>query len=345
MSVVVLMFPEGHLRSRALGVWAAVASCGLVLGFVLSGVITEFLGWRWVFLVSVPFVMVVLVGVLWLIPSDVDAAEDKAKDQPVAGPTDVRGAVLLTIAPLLFVAGVVEAGEGIRPWWVPVSALIGAALATISLIGVERRAINPVLPPGILRNRNRLGANAATMLLSAALSTSFLLFTFLLQDRMGLSPMATGLALVPLAVCLVAASVVVPRLIERWGARACAQVGMVLAALGMAAIAVGAVWSWTMLPAMVFIAGGMGFGLVGLQYIAVSGVTEQDAATASGVQRAADQLGGALGVALFIGLGFGPTGGADGLEPYLISAAMAIVGLVVGVVVARRVVLFDRSVN
>src|SRR5690625_6390956 len=53
MAVIVLLFPEGRVRSRALSVWAAVAGCGLVLGFILSVVITEFVGWRWVVLVSV----------------------------------------------------------------------------------------------------------------------------------------------------------------------------------------------------------------------------------------------------------------------------------------------------
>src|SRR5690625_2929367 len=60
MATIVLMFPEGPRRSRALAVWAAVASCGLVLGFVLSGIITAHLGWQWIFLISVPFILVVI---------------------------------------------------------------------------------------------------------------------------------------------------------------------------------------------------------------------------------------------------------------------------------------------
>lgn len=341
MSVIVLMFPEGPQRSRALGVWAAVASSGLVLGFVLSGVITEFLGWRWVFLISVPFVAVVLVASLVLVPSGRTAPQDAT--------ADVSGALLLTVAPLLFIAGVVEAGEAARPWWMPTLLLVGAIVAALALVKVERRATDPLLPPKILAHRSRLGANGATMLLSAALSSSFLLFTFLLQDRMGLSPLTTGLTLVPLALSLIVASVYIPRLIERWGAQACALTGVGCAALGMVAIAVAASLEETLdavpaagpislLPAMLLIAAGMGFGIVALQYVAVSGVTDEDAATASGVQRAADQLGGATGVALFIGIGFSPalTGGTDAPAPYVVSAALAMVGLGMGVLVVLR---------
>lgn len=246
---------------------------------------------------------------------------------------------------MFFIAGVVEAGEAARPWWVPALLLVGAVVAALTLVKVERRATDPLLPPKILAHRSRLGANGATMLLSAALSSSFLLFTFLLQDRMGLSPLATGLTLVPLALSLIVASVYIPRLIECWGAQVCILIGMGCAALGMAAIAVAAsldagpvAGSISLLPAMLLIAAGMGFGIVALQYVAVSGVTDEDAATASGVQRAADQLGGATGVALFIGIGFSPalTGGADTPAPYVLSAALAVVGLGMGFPVVLR---------
>jgi len=78
----------------------------------------------------------------------------------------------------------------------------------------------------------------------------------------------------------------------------------------------------------------MGFGIVGLQYVAVSGVTEDDAGIASGVQRAADQLGGAVGVAVCVGIGFAPT--LHSLDPFLAATLLAAVGLVTGAVVAWR---------
>jgi len=332
MATIVLLFPEGRARTRALSVWAAVASCGLVLGFVLSGIITEHLGWRWVFLIAVPFILFVLIATVILLPGD--RKQERA-------PLDILGSILLTGAPLLFAFGIVEAGEGMS--WLPVAALTGAFVAAILFVGVERRAPNPVIPLAFFRNRTRVRANLATALLSAALSTSFLLFTFYLQDELGLSPLEAGLLLLPLAVALIVAVTVVPRLMGRWGARSCIIAGLGFAGAGMIVIAVAAQLdapAWVLIPAMLFIAAGMGFGLVGLQYAAVTGVTDDDAGVASGVQRAADQLGGSAGVTVFVGLGFASI--AHGVSPYLLSSGLAIIGLGVAAFVARRVAVSDE---
>lgn len=212
-------------------------------------------------------------------------------------------------------------------------------LAAAGFVRVESRSPNPLVPLTFFADRARLRANLTTMLLSGALSTSFLLFTFYLQDRLGIGPLGAGLTMLPLAVALIVASVLVPRLLGRWGARACVLVGLGAAAGAMGVVALvavlgsGATW---LLPAMLLIAAGMGFGLVGLQYIAVSGTTEEDAGIASGVQRASDQLGGAAGVAVYVGLGFAPALHADAGDPFVVAAVLAVVGLVVGAVVISR---------
>ncbi|WP_055496528.1 MFS transporter [Streptomyces albus] len=329
MAVIVLLFPEGPRRSRALSVWAAVASCGLVVGFVLSGIITELLGWRWIFLVSVPFIVVVLGAVVLLVPAERPA---------VSATLDLPGSLLLVAAPLLFTLGVVKAGEAdtALPWLPPV-ALAGAVAAGVLFVRAERRSRSPLVLLRFFSHRPRVLANLATALLSAALSTSFLLFTYYLQDRLGASPLRAGLTMLPLAVSLILASVLVPRLLGRWGARACVLAGIGFTALAMAAIAlvtrVGAA-GWAMIPAMVLVAAGMGFGIVGLQYIAVTGVTGDDAGIASGVQRAADQLGGSTGVTLYVGIGFAP---AVGTDPFLTSSVLAFAGLAAACLVAWRI--------
>lgn len=330
MAVIVILFPEGPRRARALAVWAAVASSGLVLGFVLSGVITEYLGWRWIFLVAIPFILLVFVAAIFLVP----ASRERQRM-----PLDVVGALLLTLAPLLLVFGVVEAGSGQHPavW---IAALAASAVAGVLFVTVERRTAHPLVPIAFFRNRARVLANGATALLSAALSTSFLLFTFYLQELLGLSPLLTGLTLLPLAVALVLAVTFVPRLLDRLGARICILAGLAFTALAMITIAVVVhlhAPAPAMIPAMVLIAAGMGFGLVGLQYVAVTGVTDDDAGIASGVQRAADQLGGSTGVALYVGIGFAPV--FVGSTPYFISSALALIGLAAAATLVTRIVL------
>src|SRR5690606_30083938 len=145
MATIVLLFPEGRARTRALSVWAAVASSGLVLGFVLSGIITEHLGWRWVFLIAIPFTLFVLIATVFLLP------RDRKKER---APLDILGPILLTGAPLLFAFGGVEAGEGIS--WLPVAALTGAFVAAVLFAGVQRRASNPLIPLTFFRNRTRV---------------------------------------------------------------------------------------------------------------------------------------------------------------------------------------------
>ncbi|NLU85060.1 MFS transporter [Rhodococcus sp. HNM0569] len=330
MATILLLFPEGPRRSRALSVWAAVASCGLVLGFALAGIITAHLGWRWIFLISVPFIVVVVVSALILVPADRSAPSARAR-------LDLPGALLLTACPLLFVYAVVEAGEaGTSPWAVVV-ALTGAAAAAVGFVKVESRSPNPLVPPSFFAVRSRVRANLTTMLLSGALSTSFLLFTFYLQGRLGIGPLGAGLTMLPLAVALIMASMLVPRLLERWGPRACTLVGLTCAGGAMVTVAVAAVVGGgpaALLPAMLLIAAGMGFGLVGLQYIAVSGITDEDAGIATGVQRAADQLGGATGVAVYVGLGFAPALHAG--DPFVVAAVLAVAGLALGAVVIGR---------
>jgi len=280
---------------------------------------------------AVPFILFVLVASLVLLPRH----REKQKRMPL----DVLGALLLTSAPLLFAFGAVEAGEpGSGVPWSALVALVGAAVTGILFVVVERRARNPLVPLAFFQSRARVRANAATALLSAALSTSFLLFAFYLQGELGLSPLAAGLILVPLAIALVVAVAVVPPLLDRWGAHVCAVTGLACAAAGMIAIAVAAQFrapAWLVVPAMLLIAAGMGFGLVGLQYAAVDGVSEDDAGIASGVQRAADQLGGSAGVALYIGVGFVSIG--DAISPYVVASSLAVAGLVVAAIVASRI--------
>ncbi|GAA3491410.1 hypothetical protein GCM10018987_54930 [Streptomyces cremeus] len=194
------------------------------------------------------------------------------------------------------------------------------------------------MPLRIFRNRTRVLANLATALVSAALSTSFLLFTYYLQDRLYAGPLQAGLTMLPPAVSLIAASALVPRVLERRGARFCALAGICCTAPAMAAIALVSHLGATglaMIPAMVCVAAGMCLGIVGLQYIAVTGVTGDDAGVASGVQRAADQLGGSTGITLYVGIGFAPA--LDGADPFLTSSVLALVGLAAAGFVTWRI--------
>ncbi|GAA2076461.1 DHA2 family efflux MFS transporter permease subunit [Streptomyces albiaxialis] len=326
MSLIALLFPVPEERARALGIWGGISASGLVGGVLLSGVLTELLHWRWIFLVNVPLVAAVLVATPLCVRPD--AAGGGARWRRL----DLPGAALLTCGPLALVHGVLRAAE--RPWTgadvlLPLAA---GVLALAAFVTVEARTARPLVPLRFFAHRTRTVANAATVLLSAALSTTFFLATLYMQNSLGMGPLAAGLAYLPFCAALLGAIAVVGRVIAALGLRATAVLGLVCAGAGCAWLARlperGSLWT-DVVPGMVAVALGMGLGLMALQNAALHGVTEQDAGLASGVQRSVDQLGSALGLAVLVGAGSGAGAGSTGAEGFRTAFRYAVVGILI----------------
>ncbi|MEY8040474.1 MFS transporter [Saccharopolyspora cebuensis] len=322
MSLIALMFTDPTERAKALGVWGAVSSSGLVFGVLLSGVITDLASWRWVFLVNPPLVVAVLAVVPALVARDPARRPERL---------DLPGAALLTAAPLLLVLGIVQAeGHGWTSW--PVLAPLAAGTACgIAFVRHERRAENPLVRLRILAHRTRLTANGATVLLSAALSTTFFLTTFYLQEVLDFGPLAAGVAFLPFCAALLLAVSVVGRVVNALGSRWTAVAGLLATALGTAWLSrlpERGDYAVDLLPGLLAVAVGMGIGLIALQNAALTDVTEDDAGVASGMQRSVDQLGGALGLSVLVGVAASSSAGATfGAEGYRWAFTAALVGL------------------
>ncbi|MFV2172645.1 MFS transporter [Actinomadura sp. LOL_016] len=296
MSLIALLFTEPGERAKALGVWGAISGLGMAGGVLLSGLLTELLHWRWIFLVNLP----VVIAVLALTPRLVRA--DPAPER--RGGLDVPGAVLLTAGPLALVFGVLRAAH--RPWDdLAVAAPIAGGLTALAAFAlVERRSRRPLVPPSFFADRTRTVANGATVLLSAAFSTTFFIVTLYLQDVLELSPLQTGLAFLPFCAVLLTALLLTEKMIAGVGVKATAVAGAAATAAGVGLLSRmpvdGSLWT-DVLPGMITVAVGMALGLIALQNAALHGVTERDAGIASGVQRSVDQLGGAFGLAVLVG--------------------------------------------
>ncbi len=326
MSLIALMFPEPDQRAKALGVWGAISSSGLVVGVLLSGVITELLEWRWIFLINPPLVLAVLVATPLLLFRDAPAPR---------APLDVPGAALLTIGPLALIYGIVESDR---------TSLLLAAVAFGGFVLVEARSRHPLVPLSFFAHRTRLVANAATILLSAALSTTFFLATFALQQVLDLGPLQAGLAFLPFCTALLIAVTQVAPLIRLLGMKHTAIAGLLATAAGVAWLArlpdTARLWV-DVVPGMILVAIGMAVGLIALQNAALHGVTDADAGVASGVQRSVDQLGGAVGLTVLVGaaVASGADGGSTTADGIRTAFGFALVGLLVaaaGVAVAAR---------
>ncbi|MEV5727587.1 MFS transporter [Streptomyces pharetrae] len=325
MSLIALLFPGPEERAKALGVWGAISAAGLVLGVVLSGAIVQLLDWRWIFGVNVPLVALVLVLTPRLVRGD--GARERG------GRLDLPGAALLTCGPPALAYGLLRHS-------VP-AALAGVALLAAFVL-VESRTRRPLVPLSFFTHRTRAVANAATVPLSAALSATFFLLTLYLQDALGFTPLQTGLAYLPFCAALLAGISQVSRLVGAIGVKRTSVLGLALTAAGLAWLARlpdhGGLWA-DVLPGMLGMAGGMGLGLVALQNAALAEVTEDDAGTASGVQRCVDQLGGSLGLAVLVGatVGDGAARVADFRTAFAWAAAALLVTTVAVALAARDV--------
>ncbi|MEI2777359.1 MAG: MFS transporter [Tetrasphaera sp.] len=203
------LYADPGARARAVGVWAALTSSGLLLGPILGGLLVAAGGWRWVFLVNPPIALIAL----WL-----------GRRQANARPATVRpldlpgiGASIVTLTALTY--GLIEGGtsgwDRPQPW-----IALGVALAAaIALRVIEGRAEHPVLPPALVRRRDLSGSIVAAAIATLVFYGILYTLTLWLQRERGLTPVETGLAFVPMTLPMCVLPVYTGKLVARFGAR------------------------------------------------------------------------------------------------------------------------------
>ena len=293
LSILSTTFAEGAERNRALSIWGASAATGGTAGLILGGALTDTVGWEWVFLLNVPIAL----GAALLAPALV--AESRAADGPRR--LDVPGALLATLGVSLAVYGIVDAeGAG---WGstrtVAVFALAAAALA--AFVAVEARSRAPLVPLALFRMRTLVGSNLVALLFTAATYGTYLVITLYLQQVLGLSPLEAGFAWLALSLTALASSLAVAPVVTRLGGRIPLVAGAALVSGGLYAltgIPVDGEYVSDLLPALVVTGLGVGTVSVAVSIGALAGVPARDAGLASGMVNTAQQVGGALGVAV-----------------------------------------------
>jgi EmrB/QacA subfamily drug resistance transporter len=296
-------FAEGPARNRALGAWGLAGSAGLAAGSLLGGVLTNYLGWAWVFFVNVPLVLAAVLAAPRLLPADPGRTP---------GRFDVPGALVATAGSALLVFGL---ASGPDTGWLTVRG-VGALAAGIALLAlllvVESRTRDPLIPLRLARGRNLATTMIVIAVFQGTLGGGFYVLTCYLQPVRGYSSLAAGLTFLPLTlVCMVAAVKVTPALLGRWGIRTTLAAATVGTGAGIAALVAGTTADggfWTLLP------GSVGWGLCGgvafvtLFASAGTGVAPAEQGIASGLASTAKELGGAVGLAAFVAIA---TGGRD----------------------------------
>jgi EmrB/QacA subfamily drug resistance transporter len=293
LSLVTTLFPPGPERTKALAMWGALSGLGFAVGILLGGVITEIASWRWVFLINVPFAAASLAVVPRLI-----------SESRVAGRGfDLPGAVAVTAGMTTLVYAVLEASDyGWRS--VETHAGFGAAFVLLGTFAfIQRRSATPLIPAGFLHQRATLVPNVLQLLLGASLISTFFLLTLYIQQVLGYSPLEAGLAYLPLAAAVAAATAVSERLIPRVGARPIAAAGLGIASVGLVVLSrapVAGEYLTDVLPALLPLGFGVGMSFVSITTAALARVDEDAAGLASGLLSTSVQIAGALGIAILV---------------------------------------------
>jgi EmrB/QacA subfamily drug resistance transporter len=297
-SLIVVLFTEPSERAKAMGVFGFVMAGGGSIGVLAGGVLTDLVGWHWIFLVNLPIGIAVTVAGLRLLPA-VEAGGGQRR-------LDVTGAVAITGATVLAVYAIVN---GNTAGWTSAQTLGLLAAALLIFAGFiiwERRVPAPLMPLRIFRHRNLSVANVVGVLWAASMFALFFLSALYLQLVLGYSPLKVGLAFLPGNLIMMVFSLgVSAKLVTRYGYRAPLAFGLsvaTLALLWLARAPVHGSFLPDVLPAMICIGIGGGLAFNPVLMAAMSDVEPQDSGLASGIANTAFMMGGALGLAVLASL-------------------------------------------
>ncbi|HYJ67885.1 MAG TPA: MFS transporter [Nocardioidaceae bacterium] len=294
LSFLTTLFREGKDRNTALGVWGGVAGLASAAGVFLGGVLTEGLGWRWVLFVNPPIAVLLLGAIFWLLPGE-------RRRAPLVN-FDIVGTILATGGMLLLVYALVQAPD--QGWGSgrTIGELAGAFALLVAFVVNEQRSKNPLVPLSIFRIRG-LGAADVTMLIGAAgVISMFFFLTLYMQNVLGYSPLETGAAYLPFTAGVAVAAGVSSQLMTKIGARPLIVGGAVISAGGLfylSRIPVDGSYVADLLPGLMIVSIGLGAVFVAVTTAANAGVSADKAGLAAALLNASQQVGGALGLAIF----------------------------------------------
>jgi EmrB/QacA subfamily drug resistance transporter len=293
LSLLTTTFTDPRERGKAFGIYGALAGSGAAIGFIVGGLLTEYLSWRWCLYVNIPIAAVAVLGGIALL-----------HDRPERGDArlDVPGVLLGCGGLVALVYGFSEAQP--RGWTDPfVLALFAVAVVLLAVfVWWQARAPDPLLPLHIIRERNRAGCFLTMALAVIGMFGMFLFMTYYLQVILGYSPVRAGLAFLPLTVAIiVGATQISARLLNHVPPRVLMVPGMLLSAAAMVILTrmtVNSGYTGEILPPLLMMGLGMGLTFMPVFATATAGVAPRDAGVTSATVNTSQQVGGSIGTAL-----------------------------------------------
>lgn len=293
LSIILALFHEGPERTRALGIWGAIAAGGSAVGLLLGGMLTEWLSWEWAFYINVPIGIALVVVALARVP--------ESRDEQAHPRFDIAGAATVTLGLIALVYAIVNTESA---GWLSgeTAAFAGAAAILLgSFVAIQLRLPAPLVRLGIFRRRSLAVANVAMLFMMAAMFAMFFFGSIYLQQVLGYGPLRAGLAFLPVSAAIIFGAGLSTTLVGKVGVRVPATVGPALAAVGMlwwSFAGVESTYLMNVLPPLLLLTFGMGMSFVPATLVATTGIDEEDSGLASGVFNTSQQIGGALGLAV-----------------------------------------------
>jgi EmrB/QacA subfamily drug resistance transporter len=321
LSLITTGFPEGPERTRAIGLYGAIASVGFVSGQVLGGVLVQLTSWRAVFLVNVPVglaaaaLVPAILGPTRAGTAKASTARARTAGARVARHLDVRGALLITSAVALLVFAV---SQGVVLGWTSplvIAAVVIAAAATALFLKAETRHPEPLIRPALLHRKGLRDGSTLSFLLGLWNGGEMLILSVYLQQVLHFSPLLTGLVIAPQGVVGFGMGMLGPRLAHRIGVKRLLVLTGAAAAIGFAVL--------TRLPAggyspVLFVVTLIGFGTAGTAFgsvvIASRGMADSDQGLVGGMINTSRQIGAAVGAALLPAVAEAVGGGMAGVS-------------------------------
>jgi len=291
LSIVTATFPPRQ-RGTAIGIWAGTAGMALAIGPLLGGVLTQHLGWHWIFYVNVPVGILALVVSRIVIPESRDTSHEQGLDLP--------GLLSSGLSLFALTYALIEGNS--KGWSSPliVSLFVGAALLMFAFVLLEMHQRLPMLELSLFRIGNFVGSVVVALLVSLAMFGVFFFMSLYIQNIIGYSPTRAGASFLPMTVLVILVAPFAGRFSDRIGSRWLMGAGMALVAISLYLFSrVGLHTTYLeLLPAMIIGGVGMPLAMSPTTAAAMATVPVDKAGVGAGVLNSFRQVGGSLGIAL-----------------------------------------------
>ena len=336
LSIISAAFPPRE-RGTAIGIWAGVSALALAIGPLVGGLLTEHVGWEWIFFVNIP-VGVLAVLASWLL---IDESRDTSHEQRL----DLPGLLTGGLGLFALTYGLIEANTYGWTSGRIIGSFAAAAVLLVAFVLLERHQRLPMLDLSLFRSGTFTGANLVVLLVALAMFGVFFFVSLYMQNILGYSPVQAGAAFLPMTLLIIVIAPIAGRATDRIGSRWLMAAGMTLIGLQLvyfSTLGLGANF-WNLLPAMLVGGVGMALTMTPSAAAAVRSVPVDKSGVGSAVLNSFRQVGGSIGIALMgaivahsVGDRPTPETFVDGFSTaLLVAAGIAFAGAIVSAALVR----------